>query len=110
MGSGCDDIGIEKGSSLGKFSIKYSVRSLILYSLFFSRLSGLLLFSVLRVLVAVMSLNEDTAETRPTYMETVLGERYLLYDPSLGCVHPLWTWGVAIVILMVVSDESIAEK
>ncbi|TFK51927.1 hypothetical protein OE88DRAFT_1644538 [Heliocybe sulcata] len=44
------------------------------------------------------------------YATSILGERYLLYESDKGCVHPLWPWGTAIVVLTEVSDDAVKQN
>ncbi|TFK45250.1 hypothetical protein OE88DRAFT_1649458 [Heliocybe sulcata] len=50
------------------------------------------------------------ASNEPEERNSTLNERYLIYNKSKGCTHPLWPWGTAIVVLTEVSDKVVRQK
>ncbi|EPQ51301.1 hypothetical protein GLOTRDRAFT_96477 [Gloeophyllum trabeum ATCC 11539] len=45
----------------------------------------------------------------PQYSESALDERYLLYKAD-NCPHPLWPWGDAITLLVLVDNNTVKKK
>ncbi|TFK57257.1 hypothetical protein OE88DRAFT_1640967 [Heliocybe sulcata] len=58
-----------------------------------------------KIMYAETDFDED-----PVYRDTKLGMRCLEYDPFRGCAHPLWRYGKAIVVLMLLTPEAVRER